>query len=1111
MPVKPRAMLELRVHGVNGTSPGSMLGVKPDQVAQVAGDATTGFYRPRAGVRLPGRDPGLPVAVEAYSWGALTSGVRGVLGWARRAAWLLLLPFALVNMAYWARPEIGFRSQPKPGSTKAATNDGNAQGVEGQTYADGGAARASARLVRAAGLLLTSFFVVGVCTVSIDLVAWQCYRAGVPGCPVLPDFLDFLGRDPWRAAPRRIVVGTAVPVLALGLLWLLTFRSVARCESTPDPTATADEDDTIAGLPTSADPVPAEAATRLQAEQPPADAVRQARRLARQAAETAARRLVLRHPLLWSGGGRTTRLLHLHLAFGMVVITWYSGLPVLNAGGWLRGTDEFGEWTAPSVLYVTDLLAALVGLIAMVMTLRVLPHDIEHEPNSSVGGGVGSVGSVGMWPTRLVLTAAVLLLGIHAVTLRLGTFGVSEDETYFGANLWFIAMFVVLTAIFMALFLVDRAGRGIAVIVALTTVVLLIASSLFLGSAESPLDLPDVLVPQVAWVGLGVLFVAVFIWDWVTRRPAQAWRGAGAPLLMVASVWVGLLFTTSIVTSAANYLNGPAHSVDDLGTDYEEDRLGFAIPVPASDDETSVDGKQYEATGTVRLVDAIVNVRPSGRIYVQRGRVEAEHLQANPQGGTPPSERVRLGPTQVTNARVVVPQGQVSVQDSCVRPAATADELDDDLHTRCTVASDYYVVEGVVAAALPLVVGYDDDDQGGARPVFLNVTDPPQTPLVIPQVLVWAPLGQTLWILLALAVAGVCFGLLRRKSKSTDFDKQLGDDGIAASSLENVRATRVRAALAHRAEAMLTLLGPMTGLLALGVLVGAETGRAPWDWMPWLREVATLSLWVTVGSAAGLIWVASRLRTSEKARRGVGVLWDLCTFWPRAAHPFAPPCYAERVVPEIVTRVRWAQGAGNGQPPRDLVVLSGHSQGSLIVIAAASRLTKRELDRVRVITYGSQIRAWYGRIFPGVFGPQAVGYEPTTAAPNFRTTAPEFPQTRQAASPATARRFASNGSAPNGSLRTFLEWEEPRRSWVNLYRTADPLGFHVYSDVDSDRDTWIREVPLAGAGDPGARVMTHSGYQHTEPYITCVEGWAAECVSDGQAPSFQDVTAFAEP
>ncbi|MET1133137.1 MAG: hypothetical protein ABWX60_06950, partial [Aeromicrobium sp.] len=104
-PQADRIVMELRVHGVRGTPTDSMLGVPAENVVQVAGDRLTGFYRIADGADPPLRTLPRGLALEAYSWGELTSGVRGVLGWVTRVLWLVLLPFALVNLAFWARTQ----------------------------------------------------------------------------------------------------------------------------------------------------------------------------------------------------------------------------------------------------------------------------------------------------------------------------------------------------------------------------------------------------------------------------------------------------------------------------------------------------------------------------------------------------------------------------------------------------------------------------------------------------------------------------------------------------------------------------------------------------------------------------------------------------------------------------------------------------------------------------------------------------------------------------------------------------------------------------------------------------------------------------------------------
>jgi len=81
----------------------------------------------------------------------------------------------------------------------------------------------------------------------------------------------------------------------------------------------------------------------------------------------------------------------------------------------------------------------------------------------------------------------------------------------------------------------------------------------------------------------------------------------------------------------------------------------------------------------------------------------------------------------------------------------------------------------------------------------------------------------------------------------------------------------------------------------------------PPDW-GWL--VAMAGWGTTVGAFLALALVA-RLReglVSRDARKQPGTLWDVITLWPRAVHPLAPPCYAERSVPEVVFRIRQVTG-----------------------------------------------------------------------------------------------------------------------------------------------------------------------------------------------------------
>lgn len=152
---------ELRVHGVSGTHPRSMLYTDP--LPRPDGkDSFNRVYR-----RPMGED-----AAEAFHWGGMTSGAP------LTAFWLLLLPFALVNTAGWM----------------AAPNSPR---------------RPFVAAVRLAGLMLTAVMVIQGLIILVDL-PWQ----GLVGEPVHP----WLG---WAWAQPRLAAAL-LAAAATGLLALLT-------------------------------------------------------------------------------------------------------------------------------------------------------------------------------------------------------------------------------------------------------------------------------------------------------------------------------------------------------------------------------------------------------------------------------------------------------------------------------------------------------------------------------------------------------------------------------------------------------------------------------------------------------------------------------------------------------------------------------------------------------------------------------------------------------------------------------------------------------------------------------------------------------------------------
>ncbi|MEV0612393.1 hypothetical protein AB0I81_03645 [Nonomuraea sp. NPDC050404] len=277
------------------------------------------------------------------------------------------------------------------------------------------------------------------------------------------------------------------------------------------------------------------------------------------------------------------------------------------------------------------------------------------------------------------------------------------------------------------------------------------------------------------------------------------------------------------------------------------------------------------------------------------------------------------------------------------------------------------------------------------------------------------------------AVAGVLW--LIRKGQAVLLARDLKAYYTERDDAEAVGRIWALAALTDRAG---LVLGVLTGIGAAGsavvtVIYGLRL-FTPDGGVAGL--LATIGSWVMVAVVVGLVLVGRRTYRDRRLRRTIGILWDISTFWPRAVHPLAPPCYTERVVPELLSRVGRLAAT-----ERDQVVLSGHSQGSVIAAALVLQLGSEQRARVRLLTHGSPLRRLYASFFPAYFG------------------APGLNAVREAV------------------------------TWCNLYRMSDPIGGPAFRRVDPpsggqpdgvDQFCWDPRLPAPG--EPLPEAEWHSGY-----------------------------------
>ena len=238
---------------------------------------------------------------------------------------------------------------------------------------------------------------------------------------------------------------------------------------------------------------------------------------------------------------------------------------------------------------------------------------------------------------------------------------------------------------------------------------------------------------------------------------------------------------------------------------------------------------------------------------------------------------------------------------------------------------------------------------------------------------------------------------------------------------------------------VLAVGGSLVLALAAELFAAVDAGPAghPALLAGWLRGLASLVALVGILVAGWLVALLRQAYSDPAKRKSIGALWDVGTFWPRAVHPLAPPCYAERAVPEVVDRIRLLTGdvttkpddvaylkALAGQPnlertrlltvPPGPLLLTGYSQGAVIAPAVIAQLPEDILPDVALLTLACPARRLYGRAFPAYLGPPQLA---------------ELARLLDAKAP---------GEAP--------ALGQPAGRWKNLRRRSDYIGSWIFAE-----------------------------------------------------------------
>ncbi len=319
-------------------------------------------------------------------------------------------------------------------------------------------------------------------------------------------------------------------------------------------------------------------------------------------------------------------------------------------------------------------------------------------------------------------------------------------------------------------------------------------------------------------------------------------------------------------------------------------------------------------------------------------------------------------------------------------------------------------------------------------------------PLIVPPAYFWAGTAALVALLLTLLLV---FGVVlrvrsaQRRLVPVVLAEHPAETGTAAvTRARRIASTRALADLGDHVGNVLFLVCATATLVVVAGMATYLWGGYDYVEKSWLARVTALGTGAIGLAAAALVSLAFWGFRDRSVRRYLGILWDVATFWPRANHPLTPPCYGERAVPDLVARIEALSGAAG-----DRVVLSGHSQGSILATASVLQLDTQTGARTSLLTYGCPLRRLYARFFPAYLG--------------------------------------------LGSLAAAQQDVGGR--WANLWAPSDPIGAWAMSSDAAAPDERLPDPVSLLAGPDGSLPPQcgHSGYLARPEYSAAVDALAA--------------------